>query len=118
MMSAAGRRSCRAPATQPGAAAGSRPACPPSGAAFLEGASTPDPVTHYASRPCAWPRALALPAPPLRPLQIWYLPEGKRAFSDPTQVEWIEDKTWARVLDEDWDISKVGRGRAAVAVGG
>jgi hypothetical protein len=53
--------------------------------------------------------APSAPLPPSHLLpQIWYLPEGKRAFSDPTQVEWIEDKTWARVLDEDWDITKVG----------
>lgn len=103
MMSAAGHCSYRSPATQPVAGAGSR----------LEAASTLDPVPSLTtpSRLPAWPTALALPAspPPLR-LQIWYLPEGKRAFSDPTQVEWIEDKTWARVLDEDWDISKVGPG--------
>lgn len=39
--------------------------------------------------------------------QIWYLREGMRAFHDPTEVEWIEDKKWANRLDEGWDLQQV-----------
>jgi len=39
--------------------------------------------------------------------KIWYLPEGKRAFSDPKVVEWIEDLRWSAELDEDWHLTKV-----------
>eukprot|EP00775_Hariotina_reticulata_P008536 gene8536-8718_t len=36
--------------------------------------------------------------------KIWYLPDGMRAFQDPTEVEWIEDKHWALRLDDGWDL--------------
>lgn len=44
--------------------------------------------------------------------KIWYLPEGMRAFQDPTVVEWIEDKNWSLRLDEGWDLQQVGAGSA------
>ncbi|KAF8054588.1 SPP2 [Scenedesmus sp. PABB004] len=38
--------------------------------------------------------------------KIWYLPDGMRAFQDPTEVEWIEDTNWSRRLDEGWDLQQ------------
>jgi len=40
-------------------------------------------------------------------VQIWYLPDGMRAFQDPTEVEWIEDKNWSLRLDDGWDLKQV-----------
>eukprot|EP00879_Flechtneria_rotunda_P014431 GHRR01015079.1.p1 GENE.GHRR01015079.1~~GHRR01015079.1.p1 ORF type:complete len:701 (+),score=242.04 GHRR01015079.1:231-2333(+) len=38
--------------------------------------------------------------------KIWYLPDGMRAFQDPTVVDWIEDTRWSERLDEGWDLQQ------------
>lgn len=38
--------------------------------------------------------------------KVWYLPDNVRAFTDPTEVEWIEDMAWSRRLDEGWDLKQ------------
>lgn len=49
--------------------------------------------------------------------KIWYLPDGMRAFQDPTVVEWIEDKNWSLRLDEGWDLQQVGLLSASIRYG-
>jgi len=86
-------------------------------------------ITAASPLPCVPLRADVLFAEVMFPLcrlllstQIWYLPDGMRAFQDPTEVEWIEDKNWALRLDDGWDLKLVscmmGRPEARGGPGG